>query len=145
MRKTFDELFNEFFNRKRNNLNTVQNELQKIIESLMNFKQIDVENLLEKSIEAELGEPNIIQEMEENGVILRKLIWNTPYGNFVKIIVLDSEYDNEIKKQSPKIKQKSPEEQLKEAVESENYELAIELRDKIKNTKKPRRTKTKKD
>ena len=141
MKKTFDELFNDFFNRKKNNLNTDQNDLEKIIGYLMNFKQIDAENLLEKSVEAELGEPDIIQETEKNGLTFKKLIWTTPHGNFVKMIVSDS--DNE--KEYPKIKQKSLEEQLKEAVEFENYELAVELRDKIKNAKKPRRTKTKKN
>ena len=38
----------------------------------------------------------------------------------------------------PKIK--SLEQQLQEAVEAENYELAVELRDKIQSTNKPKKT-----
>ena len=44
----------------------------------------------------------------------------------------------------PKPKEKSLEEQLIEAVESENYELAIKLRDEIKANKKTKRTKKEK-
>lgn len=131
--RSFDDLFNEFFNfKRRNRITPIQEEIKRIIDSLSSFNQID-QNRMEEYSE-ELGEPDEIHKHEKDGVIIEKSIWNTPHGQIVKVIVTDK---------SDKQKEKSLEEQLKEAVEAENYELAIKLRDQIKGAEKPKRTRKK--
>ena len=148
MGKTFDDLFNEFFNRRRNNTTSINDEIQKIVESLMSFQQVRVKTH-DESVEAELGEPDEIIEHTEMGMNFKKLVWNTPKGRFVKIVVTDVE---PIPTPPPpgedpltvvrKKHSKSLEQRLKDAVEVEDYELAIELRDEIKKYRRKRKKKT---
>ena len=143
MGKSFNDLFNDFFNRRRNDHTSINEELRKIMDSLMSYKKIQNE-MLGEAIQSELGEPDQIIDHVEEGMNFRKMVWNTPHGQFVKIVVTDIEKEEE----TPidlKSDSKSLEEQLKEAVEAENYELAIKLRDEIKaSQKKNRRKKTSK-
>jgi excinuclease UvrABC helicase subunit UvrB len=142
MGKTFDDLFNDFFNRKRNDLTSVNEELRKIISSLMTHKRVENE-MLGEAIQSELGKPDEIIEHIEDGMIFKKFIWNTPQGKFVKIVVSDVEEEKQEKVFERKKHSKSLEQRLKEAVEAEDYELAIQLRDEIKkNRKKYRKNKT---
>jgi len=149
MGKTFDDLFNEFFNRRRSNATSINDEIQKIIESLMSFKPTNVKTH-DESVEAELGEPDEIIEHTEMGMNFKKLIWNTPEGRFVKIVVTDVEPfpptppppDEDPLTVKRKKHSKSLEQRLKEAVEVEDYELAIELRDEIKKDRRKRKKKT---
>lgn len=146
----FNDLYDEFFNRRRKVANPLHDELKKLIETIANFKTIQNESMLEKEIDKELGKPSSIETRVENGILYKKLVWNTPYGNFVKIIVSDvdpvnpSEDPHDPNYPAPRKKEKSLDEQLREAVEAENYELAIELRDKIKASKKTKRTRKEK-
>jgi len=147
MGKTFDDLFNEFFNRRRSNTTSINDEIQKIIESLMSFQPTKVRTH-DESVEAELGEPDEIIEHNEMGMNFKKLIWNTPNGRFVKILVTDIEpVQTPTPSEDPltvvrKKHSKSLEQRLKEAVEVEDYELAIELRDEIKKNRRKRKKKT---
>jgi excinuclease UvrABC helicase subunit UvrB len=149
MGKTFDDLFNEFFNRRRSNPTSINDEIQKIIESLMSFQPTKVKTH-DESVEAELGEPDEIIEHTEMGMNFKKLIWNTPEGRFVKIVVTDVEPfpptppppDEDPLTVKRKKHSKSLEQRLKEAVEVEDYELAIELRDEIKKSRRKRKKKT---
>jgi excinuclease UvrABC helicase subunit UvrB len=147
MGKTFDDLFNEFFNRRRSNTTSINDEIQKIIESLMSFKPTNVKTH-DESVEAELGEPDEIIEHNEMGMNFKKLIWNTPNGRFVKILVTDIEpVQTPPPSEDPltvvrKKHSKSLEQRLKEAVEVEDYELAIELRDEIKKNRRKRNKKS---
>lgn len=128
----FDDLFNEFFNKKRMQANPLHEELKKLIETISVFKNIENEKKLEEEIDKELGKPTSIETRIDEGILYKKLTWVTPHGKFVKIIVTDAEEET-------KIATKSLEEQLNEAIELEDYELAIKLRDKItpkKTTKK---------
>lgn len=137
----FDDLFNDFFNRKKMESNPLHEEIKKLIETIANFKKVEDEAKLEKEIDKELGKPSQIEEHIEGGLLYKKLTWFTPFGHFVKIIVTDAdEAEPQPKRPTRRVKEKSLEEQLKEAVEAENYELAIELRDKIKKENKPKRT-----
>lgn len=141
---SFDDLFNDFFNRKKINFgdenNNNNNDLNKIVDALLNFKMKTIQDNfggLEDSIEKELGEPTEIIEHVEDGFLVKKLIWKTQFGQFVKVLISEIGEEPKVKKVS-----KSLEEQLKEAVENEDYELAIKLRDEIKkNTKKKTRKK----
>jgi excinuclease UvrABC helicase subunit UvrB len=141
MSNAFDDLFNEFFRRKKTDRNekisTIQDEIKKIIDTLMGVKIVQNDEMLMNMIQNNLGEPTRIEEFNNGKTHVKKLIWETPFGQFVKIIM--DENDSE-----PKPKEKSLEEQLIEAVESENYELAIKLRDEIKANKKTKRTKKEK-
>lgn len=141
----FDDLFNDFFNRKKMVSNPLHDEIKKLIETVANFKKIQNDAKLEQEIDKELGKPSQIEEIVEDGLLYKKLTWFTPYGHFVKIVVSDAEEANhEPKKPTRRVKEKSLEEQLKEAVEAENYELAIQLRDQIKSASKPKKTKKEK-
>jgi len=132
----FNDLFNDFFNRRNKNANPLHDELRKLMETIASFKSIENEKKLEQEIDKELGKPTQIEERVEDGVHYKKLTWVTPHGKFVKIIVTDAEEP----KAKPRPQKKSLEQQLQEAVEAENYELAIELRDKIQSTNKPKKT-----
>ena len=141
MFNSFDDLFNDFFNRKKIVSNPLHEEIKKLIETVANFKKVQNDAKLEQEIDKELGKPSTIEERIEDGLLYKKLTWFTPYGHFVKIVVSDAEETDYVpKKPTRRVKEKSLEEQLKEAVEAENYELAIQLRDKIKKEKKPKRT-----
>jgi len=133
----FDDLFNDFFNKKRMQANPLHEELKKLIETISVFKSIENEKKLDEEIDKELGKPTSIETRIDEGVLYKKLTWVTPHGSFVKIIVTDVE--EETKKTT-----KSLEEQLKEAVELEEYELAIKIRDKITASNKPKKTRKKK-
>jgi len=76
-----------------------------------------------------LGEPNSIEHFEENGLFYERQTWHLPTGNLVKIII--SETPN-----SPSKPEKSLEEQLKDALENEDYILAAKLRDELNPPKK---------
>jgi len=151
MGKTFDDLFNEFFNRRRDNTTSINDEIQKIVESLMSFQKVRVKTH-DESVEAELGEPDEIIEHTEMGMNFKKLVWNTPQGRFVKIVVTDIEplppvlYPPEPNEDPLTVKRKkhskSLEQRLKEAVEVEDYELAIQLRDEIKRNRRKRNKKS---
>ena len=124
----FDDLFNDFFKKSSN---PFQNELDRIMKSLMNFRRMSNDELDINSVQDALGEPDEVEEFEEEGLIFKKMIWNKPEGQYVKIIVTDVNTELEKKEAN-----KTLEEQLTDAVEAEDYELAIELREKIKQQKK---------
>jgi excinuclease UvrABC helicase subunit UvrB len=129
MLKKFDDLFNDFFNRKKTS-NQVNEGINRIISALQNFRQMGFEENIGNSIEKELGPPNEVEEIVKDGFLYKRHIWNTEHGQFVKVTVqLADQNINDLKQE------KTLEEQLQDAVESENYELAIQLRDKIKNLK----------
>lgn len=116
MDNKFDNLFNDFFNNRKRS-NGLGDEIGKIIRAIQNFKRNHlIDENLGDAMEAELGPPTLSEEFIEDGLLYNKLVWDTPHGQFVKIVV------NNI----------SLEEQLQEALETEDFEKAIVLRDKIK-------------
>jgi excinuclease UvrABC helicase subunit UvrB len=145
MGQNFDDLFNEFFKNRKSSLSSINNEIGKIINTLINFKK---QQFSEDLITDELGEPTEIIDYTEDGMNFKKLIWRTPIGQFIKIIVTDANSNEEPKDEDDFSKRKkhskSLEQRLKEAVEVEDYELAIKLRDEIKKNKKSRAKRTKK-
>ena len=127
--KSFDELFNEFFANRKQTSSPFHDELKKIIDMFSNPKTI--ENL-GTSIDDELGEPTSVEEFTKDGLLFKRLIWETPHGKFMKVVVSD------VLPEEPEkpVRQKSLQEQLDDALEIEDYELAIHLRDEIKKNKK---------
>lgn len=127
--KTFNELFDDFFNDEENKklVNKIV-DLTNLINKLSSSGKMDEEDI--KQLDETLGLPDKIEYIEENGVYLEKRIWNTDLGELIEIIVTDKPNLPEPPEYS--INVKSLEEQLNEAVSEENYELAADLRDKIK-------------
>lgn len=134
--KTFDELFDEFFNEKNENKNKRKretpkdkfgDELNSLMNTLANFRQItDADE--QHEIENDFGDPNKIEYFEEEGLFFKRSIWEVEDGEVVKLEVSDQPFDDE--------EPKSLEELLQDALDSENYELAAEIRDEMNKNKK---------
>ena len=141
--KSFDDLFDEFFNKKSVS-NPLHDEIKKIIDSLANFKtpekkesmnpfEMDTEEKIAKYLGIDMSSPTSVEEVIEDRMKFTKLTWDTPRGKFVKVVVTDVVDGQGVV--STNKSSKSLEEQLQEAVDNEDYELAIKLRDKIKSIK----------
>jgi len=144
MSKNFDDLFNEFFRRRRgiinplNEVNRMQDEVRKMMDMLMNFQSLpNIDEKLEKQMDDSLGEPDKIETYSDGVVFYEKRIWHTLNGDIVKLIVSDRPF-NDTPKEKPVVKQKSLQEQLDEALANEDYLKAAELRDKLNPPKKKR-------
>lgn len=136
MFKSFDDLFNEFFNRKNNfndKLKKIREDEQKFLDNLSDFLNLPQFNgekdLFSDSFGENLGEPNEVQTWQEGDVYYIREIWNTPNGTFEKILVSDNPDD--IKNVSNNKKEKSLELQLEEAIAAEDFEKAAQIRDLI--------------
>ena len=153
MDKTFDELFEDFFNRKpkktKRKIKSRENEFESLdemikrdIKKLIDSIDKNLEPLnnaseeMEKLIDAELGNPDKIEFYNDGDMFFEKRIWHTPKGDLIKVIVRD-----EPKLYNPPTPKKSLQEQLNEAVANEEFEKAAAIRDEInkpKATRKPR-------
>jgi len=133
MNETFDDLFEDFFKKKTENQPDIRDEIKKIMDTISKFRKLGSEEELDDAIDNELGEPNEVEEYIENGFLFKKLTWNTPHGSYIKLVVTDIVDNNgEYEPENIVTKTKSLQEQLEEAVEAENYPLAIKLIDEIK-------------
>ena len=119
MGNLFDELYNEFFNGgekyERNE------KIKKIIQALQNYNAIEPEKMRQMTNE-ELGEPDSIEQRTQGGYIYTKYVWRNAKGVFVRIIITDE-------RNKPVVL--SLEEQLEVAKEAEDWDLAIEIMEKI--------------
>lgn len=125
----FDDLFNDFMgedsNKKRDDSSDIMANLFKKLSDNKNFNK----NSIMEKLGDSLGEPDMFENFEENGVYFQKQIWNTKHGQVIKTIISDIPF----KETKPTIKKtRIPlEVQLETAVKEENYELAVKLRDRI--------------
>ena len=135
---TFDELFDDFMGDKPRDEDLAYNTYFKdLIASMFGGPSPDTG----PSFEEKLGKPNEIREVNENGVKVKKLIWNTPSGRIIKTVIEDVEsliFKDENKSLEDKvaiaIKNDDKEEMeklLDIAIKEDEFELAIELRDKL--------------
>jgi|ERR1035437_3974439 hypothetical protein len=137
MDKTFNELFDEFF--QKNNIkpedklnDSVKADAKKIIDILTKDKSIDsIDEKVEEEIDTELGKPDKIEFFNKGNVFFERRIWNTPSGDIVKLLVTD-EPSLKIAPTPPK----SLKQQLDEAVEAELFEKAAAIRDEMTKQKK---------
>lgn len=144
--KNFDDLFNKFFGRDKKEEEFINKEAKKIIDMINNFKHINPNgnytgeelNKLDEELDTKLGEPDDIEYSSDGEMYFEKRMWYKPLGVIIKTLVSDEPF------QTINLKPDLPlNEQLEIAVNEENYELAAELRDKIKKAvaKEKRRVK----
>lgn len=124
MGKTFDELYDDFFNKNSKSINKTNTKKDDLFDMLTNL------NKLEEQIE-KMGKPDKIEFYNENGAFFEKRIWHTDNGDIVKLIISDEPFID-----IPPIKEKSLQEKLTEALAEENYEKAVEIRNEINKKKK---------
>jgi TusA-related sulfurtransferase len=148
MDKTFDDLFNEFFNRRtpfnpQNNADRMREDIKKMMDMLNNFDSSnDIDEALEKQMDTTLGKPDRIETFSDGHLFFEKKIWSTPSGDIVKVIVSDRPFATNI---PTTVKIKSLQEQLDEAIANEDYLKAAEIRDLINPPKKKRASRKKTD
>lgn len=129
--ENFDDLFNKFFGKKKKEEEKfIDKEAKKIIDMINSFKNINGDGnytgeeleKLDDELEIKLGEPDEIEYSTDGEMYFEKRMWYNPLGMIIKTLVSDEPLEPEL----------PLEEQLEKAVSVENYELAAELRDKIK-------------
>lgn len=129
--ENFDDLFNKFFGKKKKEEEEfIDKEAKKIIDMINSFKNINVDGnytgeeleKLDDELDTKLGEPDEIEYSTDGEMYFEKRMWYNPLGVIIKTLVSDEPLEPEL----------PLEEQLEKAVSVENYELAAELRDKIK-------------
>ena len=136
---TFDELFDDFFNKKNENNKDNKkrkpktkneefgDELSSLMNTLSNFRQItDADEKHE--IENDFGDPHKIEFFEEEGLFFKRSVWVVEDGEVVKLEVSDQPFQVE--------ELKTLEELLQDALDTENYELAAEIWDEMNKYKK---------
>ena len=131
MDNNFDDLFNEFFKNNQNkNFDEAKNDnIKKLMDMLNDFGHVSDYNS-PTDLDAKLGEPDRIERFEEDGFHFEKRIWNVYGGEIVCVAMLDIPLT-----EKPTIV-KTLDEQLEEAIENEDYEIAANIRDAIKKEKK---------
>jgi hypothetical protein len=147
MDKSFDDLFNEFFGKKNKSsedrFSKMRDEAKKIIEMLVNFRGINnsIDEDIERMMDQNLGEPDEVINFQDGDLFFEKRIWHTPTGDFVKVIVTDKPLSNEKAKPTKKVAEKPLQQQLDEAIATEDYEKAAKIRDLMNPPKKKGRPK----
>lgn len=138
MSKNFDDLFNEFFDQNNNfkendSLGKFRDIKDKITDMVNQLKHFG-ENLNsdDDEISKELGKPDSVHYFSDEHLFFEKSVWKTPTGDIIRIIGSDKPFKNSDNKENTK----NLEKQLEEAINNEEYELAAQLRDKIKENKK---------
>jgi len=142
--KGFDELFNQYFgnNKPKENYDDKINRIIRLMDNLNNSAEFGNISADEKN----LGVPTNTKTFERDGVIFEESTWETEFGTIVRITTKeDIEFTPDFFKKNNipfgrnnlKEEKLTLEQRLKIAVESENYEIAAEIRDLIskKNNK----------
>ena len=130
MDKTFDDLFNDFFDKNDDNTNSHEENIEKFIDMITNYDEVDSLTHLNNVIDS-LGEANTVEYYEEDGMFFEKRTWEVPGGNMVKIKVSEEPFNT-----TPEEPSLTLDEQLEEAIKNEDYEIAANIRDAIKKEEK---------
>jgi hypothetical protein len=128
----FDELFNRFFSDKGDkNESDEAKRTRRLIDRLNNFDDMNLEGF--NPYENDLGEPDEVETYEEKGYTFQRSTWNLESGSIVKVEMVSLPTDGEFE---PKVNKKlTLQEKLEIALECEDYEEAIKLRDEINQKK----------
>lgn len=137
MDKTFNELFDEFF--QRNNIkpedklsDAAKEDAKKVIEMLTKDVNVDdIDEEVENQIDLELGKPDKVEFFNKGNIFFERRIWHTHNGDIIKLLVTD-----EPTLPVAPAPAKTLKEQLDEAVAAEHFEKAAAIRDEIKKDKK---------
>lgn len=137
----FDDLFNKYFGKKepenQSNENNLNSQEEKINSMVDRFKEInpkgdiygDEVDKLDEQLDKELGEPDKIEHTSDGLVYFEKRMWFQPHGIIIKTLISDVPFV-EVEQDT-----NSLEDDLEDAIKNEDYELAANLRDKIKKRK----------
>lgn len=139
MDKSFDDFFNEFFGLpNKPDFNLFNDEIMKMLNKMTKHPDFFSDKFNE-----DLGKPDKVSCVEENGLYIQTSIWYTDKGEVVKTIVSD---DPNAFRENPILekKQDKTEQQdldtlkleLEKALEVEDFEKAAHLRDLINPPKK---------
>jgi hypothetical protein len=153
MGNNFDDLFNEFFGnnkpKKKKNKKGIIDNFYDDIKNILNpnddfdatqdflnklnssLKDSNTEDFTSPYVET-FREPDVIENYEKDGLNFEKKIWNLEHGQMIKISVVPTPFESNLKSDN----ELSLEKQLGLALNEERYEDAAKLRDKIKSNNK---------
>lgn len=122
-KKEFDKIYTEFFGSKK--------KIKEIVKNIINFRFMDVENYSSSDDYMFTTKPDHIERFNEGPFKFEKRIWIKENGDKIIQVLMVDEYDTEVE-------EVDLEKQLTNALEVEDYDTAIKLRDMInkKNRKK---------
>jgi hypothetical protein len=122
-KKEFDKIYTEFFGSKK--------KIKEIVKNIINFRFMDVENYSSSDDYMFTTKPDHIERFNEGPFKFEKRIWIKENGDKIIQVLMVDEYDTEVE-------EVDLEKQLTNALEVEDYDTAIKLRDIInkKNRKK---------
>lgn len=122
-KKEFDKIYGEFFGSKK--------KIKEIIKNIINFRFMNVENYTPSDDYMFTTKPDHIERFNEGPFKFEKRIWIKENGDKIIQVLMVDEYDTEVE-------EVDLEKQLTNALEVEDYDTAIKLRDMInkKNGKK---------
>jgi len=128
MGKDFDELFNNFFNNEGdNNEGNKDKKSRNLIDRLNNFEDENFPGF--NPHENELGEPDKVETYKDKGYTFKRSTWELESGSIVKMEMISAPMDIGV---NPRVKKKlTLDAKLEIALEDEDYEEAIRIRDKI--------------
>jgi excinuclease UvrABC helicase subunit UvrB len=138
MSKLFDDLFNDFFGRRKNIKKEDKEKPEPENNSIYSSSSNDINRLIDmlssnETIDEKLGEPTNVEYYEEDGMFFERKTWKNVYGGeIIKTAISDQPFN-----ETSKIKTKSLQELLLDAVNNEDYEEAARLRDEINKEKEP--------
>jgi hypothetical protein len=122
-KKEFDKIYTEFFGSKK--------KIKEIVKNIVNFRFMDIENYSSSDDYMFTTKPDHIERFNEGPFKFEKRIWVKENGDKIIQVLMVDEYDTEVE-------EFDLEKQLTNALEVEDYDTAIKLRDMInkKNRKK---------
>ena len=117
-KKEFDKIYTEFFGSKK--------KIKEIVKNIINFRFMDVENYSSSDDYMFTTKPDHIERFNEGPFKFEKRIWIKENGDKIIQVLMVDEYDTEVE-------EVDLEKQLTNALEVEDYDTAIKLRDMINN------------
>lgn len=115
-KKEFDKIYGEFFGSKK--------KIKEIIKNIINFRFMNVENYTSSDDYMFTTKPDHIERFNEGPFKFEKRIWIKENGDKIIQVLMVDEYDTEVE-------EVDLEKQLTNALEIEDYDTAIKLRDMI--------------
>jgi hypothetical protein len=155
----FNDLFDAFFgsgNTNNDSSDSKSDRSKKLIDIINSINRLGPKDPsdeeasgLNHELEENLGEPDKVEYYIEDDMFFEKKTWEREEGKIIKTIMSDEPFDAQdhiVIPTEPLFKELSLDEQMTFAIECENYELAAEIRDRIKKeTAKAKRLAKKND